>query len=233
METLLICLLLVYNAYLVFYLLREKRQEGKSPQANTTPPTIQAEKVEDIVGKSRFVMEKKMPQTTSLTPQAATSIEAEDIENNDVTFVDETDKPTSARLPDDKLDEAFTHIQISDLSVEYGESEMEDELPTTGFATGVSFEEIGEAVKIANSPVATKDESYRSGQVFTELEGNEFFNQLIKSSSTRSKKITELMDYFLSNSISRDGDFAGEVVQLQHTTEIPPSISGFDIRDFI
>ena len=223
----------MYNAYLVFYLLREKRQEGKLPQANTTSPTIQAEKVEDIVGKSRFVMEKKLPQTTNLTPQAATSIEAEDIENNDVTFADETNEPTSARLPDDKLDEAFTHLQISDLPLEYGESEMEDELPATGFATGVSFEEIGEAVKIANSPVATKDESYRAGQVFTELEGDVFFQQLIETSSSRAKKITELMDYFLSNSISRDGDIAGEVVQLQHTTESPTDISGFDIRDFI
>src|ERR1035437_7058209 len=176
METLLICLLLVYNAYLVFYLLREKRQEGKSPQANTTSLTIQAEKVENIVGKSRFVMEKKMPQTTNLTPQAATSIVAEDIENNDVTFADETNEPTSARLPDDKLDEAFTHIQISDLSVEYGENEMGDELPTTGYATGVSFEEIGEAVKIAESTIATEKENRRAGQVFTELDGNEFFD---------------------------------------------------------
>jgi len=233
METLLICLLLLYNAYLVFYLLREKKQESNLHENNTTPPTIQAEKVEDIVGKSRFVMEKKMSQTTSLTPQAATSIEAEDIENNDVTFADETDKPAPARLPDDKLDEAFTHIQISDLPLEYGENEMEDELPTTGFSSGVSFEEIGDAMIVANNFAATKDESYRAGQVFTELEGNEFFDQLIKSSSIRSKKITELMDYFLSNSISRDGDIAVEVVQLQNTTEIPASISGFDIRDFV
>jgi hypothetical protein len=41
------------------------------------------------------------------------------------------------------------------------------------------------------------------------------------------------MDYFLSNSISRDGDIAEEVVQLQNTTEIPASMSGFDIRDFV
>jgi hypothetical protein len=232
METLLICLLLLYNAYLVFYLLREKRQEGKSsPQANTTSLTIQVEKVEDIVGKSRFVMEKKVPQTTNPVPQAATSAEAEDIENNDVTFADETDKP--ARLPDDKLDEAFTHIQISDLPLEYGENELEDELPTTGFATGVSFEEIGEAVKIAENPIATEEENRRAGQVFTELEGDEFFQQLVETSSNRAKKITELMDYFLSNSISRDGDIAGEVVQLQHTTESPTDISGFDIRDFV
>ena len=230
METLLICLLLVYNAYLVFYLLHDKQKQCKE---DVSPPIKPTEEVGNIIGKSLFKMELKMPLAPNQTPQAATSAEGEEITDIDITFADETDQPTPARLPDDKLDEAFTHIQISDVALSYGETEMEDEIPTIGFATGVSFEEIGEAMIVASSPVATKDENHRAGQVFTELEGNELFNQLIKSSSIRSKKITELMDYFLSHSISRDGDTAGEVVQLQHTTEIPTDISGFDIRDFV
>jgi len=233
METLLICLLLVYNAYLVFYLFREKKQESNQQRNDTSPPIKPTKEVEDIVGKSLFKMEMKTPLATKQTPQAATSIESEDITDIDITFADETDQPKSARLPDDKLDEAFIHIQISDVALAYDANEMEDEDPTTGFATGVSFEEIGEAMIVANSPSATEKESHRAGQVFTELEGNELFNQLIKSSSGRAKKITELMDYFLSHSISRDGDTAGEVVQLQYTTEIPTDISGFDIRDFV
>ena len=233
METLLICLLLVYNAYLVFYLLREKKQENNQRGNDTSPPIKPAKEVEDIVGKSLFKMVMKTPLAPKQTPQAATSAEGEEITDIDITFADETDQPTPARLPDDKLDEAFTHIQISDVPLAYEENETEDEVPTTGFATGVSFEEIGEAMIVANSPGATEDENHRAGQVFTELEGNELFNQLIKSSSIRSNKITELMDYFLSHSISRDGDIAGEVVQLQYTTEIPTDISGFDIRDFV
>jgi hypothetical protein len=233
METFLICLLLVYNAYMVFYLLREKKQENKQQENDAAPPVKPTEEVEGIVGKSLFKMDLKTPLSPKQTPQAATSAEGEYITDIDITFADETDQPTPARLPDDKLDEAFTHIQISDVAFEYGENETEDEQPITGFATGVSFEEIGEAMIVANSPGATNDESHRAGQIFTELEGNELFTQLIKSSSTRSKKITELMDYFLSNSISRDGDIAGEVVQLQYTTEIPTDISGFDIRDFV
>jgi len=233
METLLICLLLVYNAYLVFYLLREKKQGIKQQENEATPPVKQTEELEDIVGKSLFKMELKTPLAPKQMPQAATSIESEEITDIDITFADETDQPTPARLPDDKLDEAFTHTQISDVPLAYDENEMEDEVPTTGFATGVSFEEIGEAMIVANSPGATEDESHRAGQVFTELEGNELFNQLIKSSTSRSKKITELMDYFFSHSISRDGDIAGKVVQLQYTTEIPTDISGFDIRDFV
>jgi len=233
METLLICLLLVYNAYLVFYILPDKQKNGKQFKEDVTPPAKPTEDVENIVGKSLFKMEMKTLLATKQMPQAAISIESEEITDIDITFVDETDNPTPARLPDDKLDEAFTHIQISDVALAYDENETEDEQPITGFATGVSFEEIGEAMKIASSPVATTDESYRSGQVFTELEGSELCNQLIKSSSSRSKKITELMDYFLSHSISRDGDIAGEVAQLQYTIEIPTDISGFDIRDFV
>ena len=233
METLLICLLLVYNAYLVFYLLREKKQENNQRGNDTSPPIKPAKEVEDIVGKSLFKMEMKTPLAPKQTPQAATSAEGEEITDIDITFADETDQPTPARLPDDKLDEAFTHIQISDVPLAYEENETEDEVPTTGFATGVSFEEIGQAMIIAKNPTATEDESHRAGQVFTELEGSELCNQLIESSSSRSKKITELMDYFLSNSISRDGDITGEVVQLQYTTEIPTDISGFDIRDFV
>ena len=233
METLLICLLLLYNAYLVFFLLHEKQQNGKQSKEGVAPPIKPIKEVENIVGKSLFKMGMKKPLATKQTPQAAISIESEEITDIDITFADETDKPAPARLPDDKLDETFTHIQISDVPLEYEENETEDELPRTGYATGVSFEEIGEAMKIANSPAATEDESRRAGQVFTDLEGNELFNQLIKSSSRRAKMITGLMDYFLSNSISRDGDIAGEVVQLQHTTERPAGISGFDIRDFV
>ena len=220
----------MYNAYLVFYLLHDKQKQCKE---DVSPPIKPTEEVEDIVGKSLFKMEMKTPLSPKQTPQAATSIESEEIMDIDITFADETDQPTPARLPDDKLDEVFTHIQISDVALVYEENETEDEVPTTGFATGVSFEEIGEAMIVANNPAATEDESHRAGLVFTELEGNELFNQLIKSSTSRSKKITELMDYFLSNSISRDGDITEEVVQLQYTTEIPTDISGFDIRDFV
>jgi len=233
METLLICLLLLYNAYLVFYLLHEKQQDGKQSKEDATLPIKPTEEVENIVGKSLFKMEMKTPLATKQMPQAAISIESEDIMDIDITFADETDQPTPARLPDDKLDEAFTHILISDVPLAYEENETEDEQPITGFATGVSFEEIGEAIKTANDPTAASDESHRAGQIFTELEGNELYNQLVESSASRSQKITELMDYFLSHSISRDGDTAGEVVQLQYTTEIPTDISGFDIRDFV
>lgn len=233
METLLISLLLVYNACLVIFILREKQQSNKQPNEDTDSPIRLTEDMAEVVGKSHFKMEKKTPQATIQVPQAATSSESEEVAYIDVTFADETDAPVSARLPEDKLDEVFTHIRISDVPLEYGENEAEDEVSMTGYATGVSFEEIGEAVRIADSQTVTKEESCRAGQIFNEMEGDELFHRLIKSSPQRSKKITELMDYFLSNSISRDGDIAGEVVQLQNTTDVPSDIREFDIRDFV
>ena len=233
METLLICLLLLYNAYLVFYLLHEKKQESKRQGGEVEPSIRQAEEVENIVGKSRFKMEKKAPQATYQMPQAASLPENEYVTIIDVTFADEIEELIPARLPDDKLDEAFTHVQVSDMPLEYEGNDAEDDAIDTSYATGASFEEIGEAVKIAESSTATEEESRQAGRVFTKMEGNELFNQLMKTSTQRTKKITELMNYFLSNSISRDGDVAGEVVQLQNSSEVPASNSGFDIRDFV
>lgn len=233
METLLICLLLLYNAYLVFYLLHEKKQDCKQQEDDAELSVKRSEEAEDIVGKSRFKMEKKTPQATYQMPQAASLTESEYVTSNDVTFADEIEEPVPARLPNDKLDEAFTHVQISDMPLEYEDNEAEDDAMGTSYATGASFEEIGEAVKIAESSTATEEESRQAGRVFTEMEGNELFLHLMKTSSQRTKKITELMDYFLSNSISRDGDVAGEVVQLQNSSEVSASRSGFDIRDFV
>jgi hypothetical protein len=234
METLLICLLLLYNAYLVFYLLKEKRQQGQKPhKADTRLPEKRKLEAEGIVGKSLFKMEAKMPQATNPMPQAATFIESEDIVDMDITFADETDEPSLARLPEDKLDEAFTHVLISDVPVDYGEEETEDSVSDKAYATGASFEEIGQAVATADNLLSTKEEHLRAGRIFTEMEGNELFDQLIKTSSQRAKKITGLMDYFLNNPTSDKECVVSEVVQPQNKDEVPVDINRFDIRDFV
>lgn len=234
METLLICLLLLYNAYLVFYLLKEKRQQGKKPhEGNTKLPEKRNSEADGIVGKSLFKMEAKMPQATNQMPQAATFIESEDIADMDVTFADETDEPSLARLPEDKLDEAFTHVLISDVPLDYGKEETDEVASDKAYATGASFEEIGQAIATADNPVTTDEERHRAGRVFTEMEGNELFDQLIKASAQRAKKITGLMDYFLNNPTSDKENDVKEVTLPQNKDEVPVNINRFDIRDFV
>lgn len=234
METLLICLLLLYNAWLVSYILSGKRQKD-APAAAERPSAKLPRQDDGIVGKSLFKMEVKAPQATIPEPQAAKPDEGEDVTDIAVTFADGKDETPPARLPDDKLDEAFTDIRITDVPVKYAEGEEEKQRTSRQYATGASFEEIGEAVKIADNPAATAEERKRAGQVFSEMEGNELFNKMIGSNAQRAKRITGLMDEISNKPISGEGEAVGVSVHPRNKTgvEVPAHISGFDIRDFV
>lgn len=234
METLLICLLLLYNAWLVNYILSGKRQKD-APEVAERPSAKLPRQDDGIVGRSLFKMEVKTPQATIPEPQAAKPDEGEDITDIAVTFADGKDGAPPARLPDDKLDEAFTDIRITDVPVKYAEGEEEKQRTGRQYATGASFEEIGEAVKIADNPAATAEERKRAGQVFSEMEGNELFNKMIASNAQRAKRITGLMDEISNKPISGEGEAVGVSVHPRNKTgvEIPADISRFDIRDFV
>lgn len=235
MEIILIILLLLYNIWLVSYLIWERRPYKSTPEADEPNWGKNEEEAMDIVGKSLFKMMEKEPIAATLLPQAATSQDCEEVEPEQVTFADETGEPPSARLPEEKLDEVFTTIRISDIPVAYGEEEPEEEVPTS-YATGISFEEIDAAVRTAKNPAATDHERLHAGNVFSQLEGNELFDRLSKASSTIGSKIMELMDYHFSlPDISRDGEEGEVVVQLQNIdgVVVPDSIDEFDIRRFV
>lgn len=234
MEILLICLLLLYNAWLVSYILSGKRQKD-APAAAERPPMNPTRQDDGIVGKSLFKMEVKAPQATIPEPQAAKPDEGEDVPDIAVTFADGKDETPPARLPDDKLDEAFTDIRITDVPVEYAEGEEEKLKTGRQYATGASFEEIGEALKVADNPAATTEERKRAGQVFSEMEGNELFNKMIGSNAQRAKRITGLMDEISNKPISGEGEAVGISVhpRIKTGVEVPADISGFDIRDFV
>lgn len=235
MEIILIILLLLYNIWLISYLVWERRPDKRVPGTDEPDWEKSENEAMDIVGKSLFKMRKKEPTAATLLPQAATSEESEEVEPEQVTFADETEEPTSARLPEEKLDEAFTTIRISDVSVAYGEDEPEEDAPA-GYATGISFEEIDMAVRTAKNSAATDNERNHAGKVFGGLEGNELFDRLAKASSTVGNKIMELMDYHFSlPDISRDGEEGEVVVQLQNIdgVVVPDNIDEFDIRRFV
>lgn len=232
METVLICLLLLYNAWLVTYILLD-RQRKNTPQTEEKTPAKLPQKGDDIVGKSQFKMTTKVPQASIPEPQAAKDEEGEEVTDIAVTFADDKSETPPARIPDDELDEAFTDIRIEDIPVEYADDEEGERTPVKRYATGASFEEIGEAVKVADNSAATADERKRAGQIFSELEGNVLFERIIESSPERAKKITGLMDEVSGKSISGEGKKVGNAVHPQNTLEVPADISGFDIRDFV
>ena len=232
METILICLLLLYNVWLVHYILFGRRQKNDAP-AEEKPPVKPPEPSDDIVGKSRFKIQPKVPQATIPEPQAATEVEGKDVTDIAVTFADGKDEEPAARIPDDELDETFSDIRMSDIPIGYADGDEGERTPAKRLATGASFEEIGEAVNIADNPAATAEERKRAGQIFSDMEGNELFNKMIGSNPERAKKITGLMDEISGKTISGEGKAVGNVVHPQNTAGVPLDISGFDIRDFV
>lgn len=242
METLLVFLLAGYGVWLAAYLLWEKRQRKQpTPQANVPPPS-RPDNVPDIVGKSSFRMKPTTPNDAIPTPQAATESENEKPIGNVPTFAPETGNTPSARIPDDKLDEAFEHLEIPDVPLEYEDDDepeeaMDEEMPLAashaGYASGASFEEIDRAVKTAADTSATERERRQAGQVFGQIEGTELFDRLVNSSASVGEKIAGLMDYYLSQPISTEADAGTIALQPPNGTDAPEDVAGFDIRDFV
>lgn len=232
MTTVLVCLLVLYNAWLVTYLLWEKRQGAERPEADNPQPEKRTADAADIVGKSRFKMTEKVPMAVVSVPQAATSGESEEVREEDVTFAEATEETPMQRIPDDKLDETFSDIRITDVPVEYDGDGPKKDVPA-GYASGVSFEEIDKAVRTAKNPSASEEERHNAGKVFTQMEGNELFDRLTNMSSIGSK-ITGLMDLYLNKPIIPKGG-SNEVrqVQPQPIPVIPDTVEGFNIRDFV
>ena len=232
METLLVCLLVGYGVWLAAYLCWEKREAGKSPSGTSALPTERPQEPMDIVGKSTFRM-PKTPNTAIATPHAATETESEKPMENAPTFAPETANSPSARIPDEKLDEAFEHLEIPDVPLEYEDDdypEDEEEMPLAagrqGYASGASFEEIAQAVKTAGNASASDAERRLAGQVFGQIGGTELFDRLVSGSADIGEKISGLMDYYLSPPLA-------VAAQPQTIAEMPDGFAGFDIRNFV
>lgn len=242
METLLVFLLTGYGVWLAAYLLWEKSQRKRPTTQAKVPPPTRPDDVPDIVGKSSFRMKPTTPNDAKPTPQAATKSGNEKPIGNVPTFAPETRNTPSARIPDDKLDEAFEHLEIPDVPLEYEDDDqpeeaMDEEMPLAaghaGYASGASFEEIDRAVKTAADTSATEAERRQAGQVFGRIEGTELFDRLVNSSTSVGEKIAGLMDYYLSQPLSNDADAGTVALQLPNGTDVPEEVAGFDIRDFV
>ena len=240
MDTLLVCLLAGYGVWLAAYLLWEKRQTKRpaSPSDVTSPK--RRDDVPDIVGKSTFRVRPTTPKSTIPTPQAATKTENEKPMEKEPTFASETEKRPSARLSDEELDAAFEHLEIPDVPLEYEEDDetgADEEMPLAarpaGYASGVSFEQIDRAVRTASDASATDTERREAGRVFGQIEGTELYDRLVGGSAAIGEKISGLMDYYLSQPVSTEGDAGTVAVQPQDITDAPDDTDGFDIRDFV
>ena len=237
MVTVLVCLLVLYNAWLVTYLLWERLQRGKAPGTDGPEERKGSTDTDEVIGRSLFRMEVAAKDV----PQAATFPREEELLEEDVTFADEMpEKGTGqaegmpqARIPDEELEEAFSDVRMEDIPVEY-EGEAPGGTARIGYASGVSFEDIERAVHTAADPEADERAQRHAGMVFSRMEGNELFDRLVQGSSSAGKKITELMDRYLNDPAVSNGERPEtREARSPDMPVIPGNVEDFNILDFV
>lgn len=218
MTNVLIVILLLYNMWLVYCLLRwrEPKKRTARPEPSRKPETDT-----DIVGRSLFRMHGGRTTGDIPVPQAASFVEGEAVAPDDVTFAGENGARHSMRLPDDRLEEAFRDTRLSDVPVEYADGDDEQ---TGEYASGATIEEMNEAIRTADNPEATDTEKMKAGEVFHEMEGNGLYEILTAKTPGIISRIQELIDLCENSRTVMPTESKG-------TEKV--GIADFDIRDFV
>ena len=174
----------------------------------------------EIIGKSKFRMQPSKTTAATPVPKESTSEKGVEMSENDITFEGEKKgrerETDSARIPDEKLDEAFTNLSPDELGYSDDEPEEESDRPR---AYGFSFDEIGEAVHIATKKNPSGKEQQKAREVFAELEDTELYEKLMAGSTEVSIRIKGLMEIHLKKPKK---DFV-----------IPDKLEDFNIRDYV
>ena len=174
----------------------------------------------EIIGKSKFRMQPSKTTAATPMPKDSTPEKGVEMSEDDITFESankESEQETdSARIPDEKLDEAFTNLSLDELGYSDDEPEEESDRPR---ASGFSFDEIGEAVHIATKKNPSGKEQQKAREVFAELEDTELYEKLMAGSTEVSIRIKGLMEIHLKKPKK---DFV-----------IPDKLEDFNIRDYV
>ena len=185
-------------------------------------PTESPSSVSDneIIGKSKFKMQPSKTTAATPVPKESTYEKGVEMSENDITFEGEKKgrerETDSARIPDEKLDEAFTNLSPDELGYSDDEPEEESDRPR---ASGFSFDEIGEAVHIATKKNPSGKEQQKAREVFAELEDTELYEKLMAGSTEVCIRIKGLMEIHLKKPKK---DFV-----------IPDKLEDFNIRDYV
>lgn len=227
MDKIIMLLLAACNVWLAANFIKELRRDSSSntDDNNDSKSINKFEDDDGLVGKSRFKMQSRVPQTATKVPQAATPLEIEPNGNIAITFADGNENSSSARVPQDKIEDAFVDIRMSEVPQEYDEDEEE---PTEDYATGATFEDMGEAYNVANNPNATQAQKHRAANIFSEIEGTELFNRFMGVSPEMKQKILRVMMHRLEPILDKQ-----ESITPQKEFKYAETMDDFNIRDLV
>ncbi len=224
--------------------LSNRRKKDIVGKGNTIPETGNLKT--DIVGKSKYEKSATTPLLSKSKPLATTSHENEKgIENPD-TFAPANEVKPSAEVPPEELDEAFSYTPPDEdnelLDIDYpleydsdepdgtdDEEEETEEVEGTAqaaLASGVQFDDLGNAVRTINrTKEATPKEKKAAGDTLLEIRQTDMFEQLVSKPDAR-ETVTMLMNASLSAFHKRKDKEAG------NTGSGRKAPDSFDMRDF-
>jgi hypothetical protein len=201
----------------------------------------------DVVGKSKFEKPATTPLAAKSTPLTASLQENEKTIENSDTFVPSDEIKPSAEVPPEELDEAFSDTPPDennepmniDYPLEYepdepggtddGEEETEEVegAAQAALASGVQFEDLGNAVRTVNGrDKATPEQKKAAGDTLLEIRQTDMFEQLVSGKPDARETVTSLMTESLAAFHRRKDKEAG------NTGSGRKAPDGFDIRNF-
>lgn len=211
METLIvICLLVV-----IFLLLEDKFVIKKKLVTKTSQKKTEII-LPEIMGQAKPVARLSMPKE-------ATDRQNKEKEAESDNFDPEIEKKElNKQIPQEELDEVFG--EVPDLREEeeewnrYGVADDED-----GFATGVTFEELGTVGMVLRQETLEPSLQKQAVAIVHKIQGTELFSLLENSMEGASRKIAELLD----KSLSMETESGSSILRKKN------DLSDFDIGEFV
>ena len=234
----------LYAGWMMYFTMRESRQQGEPDQKQSSPPPESATKEEDnIIGKSRYVLPARSQSGTN----AAIAPETEQDTENSNTFVPASVSEHPQQVPLDELDKVFGAVPegktnepldidcplYEEPSIEEEADEFEDEdedLPFVGnhSALGGQYEDMGEAYRhVVHNPPLTEAQQEKTGRVLLEMTGTGLLEAIVSDNPERTTKVTHLMNTYVSAFYRKMAERLAE--SLPPPGEVP---STFDIQKF-
>lgn len=251
MEKIFITVIFLYALFVGIYFLwmkagkrRKKNIIGQGSSINET-----GRLKTDIVGKSRFDLRASKPLTAKSEPLAASSPKSENQQEKPDTFVPPNEVKPSAKVPQEELDEAFSNTPPEednednepmdiDYPLEYetadeNEDEPEDEeeevegTAQAALASGVQFDDLGNAVRMVNkTDEATPEQRQKAGNTLLEIRKTDMFEQVVSGKTDAKRIVTDLMAESLAAFHERKDREAGMTGNGRKAPD------NFNIRDF-
>lgn len=227
-----------YILWIIIYFEREKWQENRKPpdeKKNLFP--LFSGKPKEIMGKSKFTMpDSKMKQNRE------SESDVEEDKKNDDTFAESNAPEHPRQVPAEELDKVFEEEENNKMDFEYplpeedpdeeeDEENQDEDLPIhsqTQTRKTRTFEEMGEAITaVVHNPPMTDDKKRDTGRILLEMKQTDMFEAVVSGNQEREKRVTNLIDYYLSGFYTTQPDSSGG-------SPSPQAVPfDFDIRNFL